>query len=132
MTHSGEDDSGALDRVQAYQLAIALSDDAWDDAVKMRKEPLLAGTAEQLFNAVGSISAAIAEGYGRRSPRDRVRYYEYAMTSAEEARTWYRVGRRGVDGETLGKRTTQLVSIRRLLLTMMRNDRARIRKRRED
>ncbi|HEX2716222.1 MAG TPA: four helix bundle protein [Gemmatimonadaceae bacterium] len=127
-----DDDSGALDRVQAYQLAIALSDDAWDDAVTMRKEPLLAGHAEQMFRAVGDISAAIAEGYGRRSPLDRVRYYEYAMTSAEEARTWYRTGHRGLAAETLQRRRTQLVSIRRLLLTMMRNDRARTRKKRDE
>ena len=127
-----DDDSGALDRVQAYRLAIELSDDAWDDAVMMRKEPLLASHAEQMFRAVGDISAAIAEGYGRRSPRDRVRYYEYAMTSAEEARTWYRTGHRGLPGETVQRRRTQLVSIRRLLLTMMRNDRARTRKRRDE
>lgn len=111
--------------MEAYRLATLLSDLTWDDALEMKKEPLLLSHASQLLRSVGSIAANVAEGYGRRSPSDRIRYYEYALTSAEEARTWYRVSHRAMDADKVADRTQKLVSIRRLLLTMIRNERAR-------
>ena len=69
-----ETDGGALDRVAAYRIATELSDLAWDDAVELKKEPLLLSHASQLVRAVGSVAANIAEDYGRRSPAERIRY----------------------------------------------------------
>ena len=126
MSETSEDGAtGALDRVQVYRLATELSDVAWDDALELKKEPLLFAHATQLLRAVGSIAANIAEGYGRRSAAERVRFYEYALTSGEEARAWYRVSSRAMAPDRLADRTRRLVSIRRLLLTMIRNERAK-------
>jgi len=84
---------GALGRVTAHVLALEASDRAWDDARIMEREPLLRKIAEQLMKSASAIGAHIADGYGRRSPRDRIRFYEYALTENGEAETWYRNGR---------------------------------------
>jgi four helix bundle protein len=114
----------ALDRVTAHTLALEAGDRAWDDAVIMKTESLLLDVARQLVRAVGSIAATVAEGYARRSPRDRIRYYEYALGSTDEAESWYLAGRHTLPAETLADRTARLTSIRRLLLVMIRNERS--------
>jgi len=115
---------GALGKVQAYVLAIAAGERAWDDAAAMKQEPLLADVAPQLVRATGSIAANIAEGYSRRSARDRIRFYEYALGSCAEAQSWYRTARRSLSGLVYEERLACLTSIRRLLLVMIRNERA--------
>ena len=113
----------ALDRVQAYQLAQALAAPAFEDATLLQQSPLLSHLAPQLMRAAGSIAANIAEGYVRRSARDRLRYYEYALGSAEETRSWYTFARHALSEEVMKDRIERLTSIRRLLLAMIRNDR---------
>ena len=113
----------ALDRVRVYQLALEASERAWADATAMSANALLAQVGPQLVRAAGSISANIAEGYARRSPRERVRFYEYALGSSEEARSWCTVGRRALTASDLEERLDRLTSIRRLLLVMIRNER---------
>ena len=113
----------AIERVQAYQLAMAASDAAWPDATLMKGESLLADVASQLVRAVGSISANIGEGYARRSSRDRVRYYEYALGSVEESVSWYGVARRILDADVFLERIARFESTRRLLLVMIANER---------
>ena len=115
--------TAALDRVQAYTLAIEVSEKAWADATAMSKNALLAEVGPQLVRAAGSIGANIAEGYARRSPRERVRFYEYALGSSEEVRSWCTVGRRALTAADLQERVDRLTSIRRLLLVMIRNER---------
>jgi four helix bundle protein len=61
--------------------------------------------------ALGSISANIAEGYARKSPRDRIRYYEYALGSVEESRAWFHVAQRAIPPKTLSSRADQLTSL---------------------
>ena len=116
--------AGAVDGTQAYQLAVAAGDRAWDDATAMKNEPLLASVAPQLVRAAGSIAANVTEGYARRSPRDRIRYYEYALGSSEETRSWYEVGGRVLSPEAREDRLARLISLRRLLLVMIKNERA--------
>ena len=113
----------ALDSVAAYRLAKEAADAAWDDATAMKAEPLLADVAPQLVRSIGSIAANIGEGYSRKSPRDRIRFYEYALGSVEEARSWYQSGRRIFTEQNLGDRTQRLDSMRRLLLVMLKNER---------
>jgi four helix bundle protein len=96
----------------------------WNDATAMGALPLLSEVATQLVRAVGSIAANVAEGYARRSPRDRIRFYEYALGSAEESRSWYEVGRRALSVAEIDARIARLAAIRRLLLTMIRNERS--------
>lgn len=116
-------DDGALDRIAVYRVALELSDLACDDALRMRQEPLLVANAAQLIRAVGSIAANVAEGYARSSSKERIRFYGYALGSAEEARTWYRVSRPLLRGSDIDDRVHLLVRIRQLLLTMIRNER---------
>ena len=113
-----------IGRVTAYKVAIALGEQAWGDAKIMKREPLLADIAPQLVRSVGSISANVAEGYTRRSARERIRFYEYALGSAEEAGAWYCTARYALPAGTLVERTDRLTVIRRLLLVMIRNERA--------
>ena len=114
---------GALGRVQAYRIARRLADLAWDDSDAMLGDPRLKDIAPQLYRAVGSITANIAEGYARRSRLDRVRYYEYALGSVQESIAWYETAQRALPDDVLGTRRNDLVSIRRLLLTMIRTER---------
>jgi four helix bundle protein len=114
---------GALGRVQAYQIARRLTDQAWDDTDALLRDPRLKDIASQLFRAVGSITANVAEGYARRSRPDRVRYYEYALGSVQESIAWYETAGRALPDAIVSSRRNDLVSIRRLLLTMIRTER---------
>jgi four helix bundle protein len=114
---------GAVGSVQAYQISRKLSGLAWQDTDAMLRDPRLRDIAPQLYRAVTSIAANIAEGYARRSRPDRIRYYEYALGSVEECIAWYESGRHVLDAEVLAARLADLVSIRRLSLTMIRNER---------
>ncbi len=112
----------ALEHVAAYKLAREAGLRAWEDAKLLGHERLLAQVTPQLVRAVGSIAANIAEGYARRSPRDRIRFYEYALGSNEEASSWYLTARHAFAPPVLGDRTDRLTSIRRLLLVTIRNE----------
>ena len=112
-----------LEKVAAWRIADELGDAAVEDADRVSGDAVLARMAPQLAEAAGSIGATIAEGYARRSARDRIRYYEYSLGSVEETGTWYRRVRRVLDKPTLADRFSRLTSIRRLLLAMIRNER---------
>jgi four helix bundle protein len=111
-------------RVQAFRLASYAGDCAENDTVAAATDARLAPLAAQLCRAAGSIAANVAEGYSRRSARDRVRYYEYAVCSASESKTWYVRLRPTIDPPTLDARIAVLQSISRLLHTMIRSSRA--------
>ena len=114
---------GALGRVQAYQIAQRLTQLAWDDTDALLRDPRVKDIAPQLYRAVGSVTANIAEGYARRSRPDRVRYYEYALGSVQESIAWYETAQRALADNVVTARRNDLVSIRRLLLTMIRTER---------
>jgi len=44
----------------------------------------------QIIRSVDSITANIAEGYGRYTPADRKRFYIYSRGSFEETKSWLR------------------------------------------
>ena len=75
--------------LRAYRLGHWLGDLSWDDATTLHRDGRTRRIADQLYRAVGSISANLAEGYSRGSGRDRARFYEYSLGSAREARDWY-------------------------------------------
>ena len=116
---------GALSRVAAYRMAESLARDAYLDARRIAMDPLLRSTAVQLVRAVGSIAANVAEGFPRRSPADRARFYEYDLGSVLESRRWYLTARPALPAELLHDRLKVLASIRRLLVAMIRNERNR-------
>lgn len=79
----------SLWRLEVYRLALFVSDISWQDALTLNKTPLARNIADQLYRAVCSISANIAEGYSRSTGKDRARFLEYSLGSAREARDWY-------------------------------------------
>ena len=113
--------SDVIFRVQAFRLASFLSDCVERDTRTIGRDPRFARSVTQLIRAAGSVSATIAEGYPRRSARDRVRYYEYALGSTAETKSWYLASRALLSPETLDERFTLLASITRLLRTMIRS-----------
>jgi four helix bundle protein len=110
-------------RVQAFRLAAFLGACSESDTRELADDPRFRAMAAQLCRAAASIAANIAEGYPRQSPKDRVRYYEYALGSAEEAKTWYLSLRECLAANALDERLSTLRSITRLLLTMIRSSR---------
>ena len=111
--------------VQAYRLALYFAACAWDDVASLCQEQRSALVAGQLCRAAGSVAANVAEGYGRRSPVDRARYFEYALGSTAEVRTWYIVCRAGLPAGLTEARLDQLASVTRLLLVMIKTERTR-------
>jgi four helix bundle protein len=125
----------ALWRRQDYRLALYAADLGWDDVRRLADERASTAMADQLSRALGSISANIAEGYGRSSGADRARFYEYALGSARESRDWYHKARhesrdwyhkaRHVLGPALVRhRLKVLTSITRLLTAALPHERA--------
>ena len=80
-------------RMEVYKLALFASDLAWHDISKLTQDKRTLSLADQLYRAVGSIAANIAEGYSRYPGKDQARFYEYALGSAREVRVWYYQGR---------------------------------------
>ena len=113
----------AIWRVQAFRLAGYAGAVAGRDADSIAEHSWLVKSAAQLASAAESIPANIAEGYARLSPKDRVRYYEYALGSAAETRSRYVTLSRRFDPSVLDARLRVLASITRLVLTMIRSGR---------
>ena len=95
------------------------------DVTKLAQDRRTRALSDQLYRALGSICANIAEGYSRGSGKDRARFYEYALGSARESRDWY-YGARHVLGEHVVEHRLSLpAQIIRLLLTMIPDQRNR-------
>jgi four helix bundle protein len=108
-----------LETVAAYRLAREFATGALADAGRLRRSALTREIAAQLLTAAGSVCANIAEGYSRGTVADRKKFYEYALGSARECQAWYETSGTPVPESQLAR----LTSIRRLLLTMIRNAR---------
>jgi len=112
--------------MRVYQLASGLLADSWSDAEKLRHHLVTERVSGQLYAAVGSIAANIAEGYSRSSGRDRTRIFEYALGSARESMTWYRSAEPVLGAELVSGRLDTLEEIRRLLLAIIPRERNRL------
>jgi len=117
------DDS--LWKMAAYRLALFLGDVGWHDVTKLSQDRRTIGLSSQLYEALGSISANLAEGYSRGSGKDRARFYEYALGSARESRDWYFKSRHVLGEAVIQHRLQLLAEILRLLLTMVPQQRGR-------
>lgn len=103
-------------RVTAYQLAREALRRGHEDARALAREPATVEVGAQLLRALGSIAANIGEGYSRATVAERRRFFEYALGSARESIVWYEAAAHSEFEE----REERLVSIRRMLLTMIR------------
>lgn len=109
--------------MEIYQLAVLMGDLAWSDLSKLVTDRRTRSLADQLYRAIGSIAANIAEGYSRRSGKDQARFYEYALGSAREARGWYYQGKGVLHTEIVTHRLQLLTRIIRLLLKIIPRER---------
>lgn len=76
-----------LNDIGAYKIAFHLSNDVWDVVQKwdfLAKDTI----GKQFIRAVDSISANIAEGFGRYSKKDKILFYRYSSGSVKESLDW--------------------------------------------
>jgi four helix bundle protein len=113
----------SLWKLEVYRLGLFIADLTWQDALILEKSYLTRGLADQLYRAVCSISANIAEGYSRSTGRDRARFLEYSLGSAREARDWYYKSRHTLKDEVINHRIellTQLIKMLSVLTPVQR------------
>jgi len=76
-----------LNDISAYKIAFLLSNEVWKIVLEWNffsRDTV----GKQFVRAVDSVSANIAEGFGRRTKKDKIRFYYYSMGSAKEALDW--------------------------------------------
>lgn len=105
----------SLWKLEVYRLGLFVADIAWQDALALSKTLLTRDLANQLYRAVCSISANIAEGYSRSTGKDRARFLEYSLGSAREARDWYYKSRHTLKEEVIKHRIDLLTQIIKML-----------------
>ena len=110
-------------RVEAYPLARFAVVCCWDDASVLNRAALGSTTATQLWRAMSNVPAQIAEGYSRSSIADRVRFLEYALGSVRESIAWYGAAALVIPDRDMSRSVAILISLRRLLLTMIASQR---------
>ena len=113
----------ALWKMKVYRFALFAANLGWYDTTKLAQDRRTLSLSDQLYRALGSISANIAEGYGRDGHKDRARFYEYALGSARESRDWYYKGRHILSESVTSHRLNLMTKIIRLLLVMVPNQR---------
>jgi four helix bundle protein len=106
----------SLWQMTAYRLALFASDLGWRDTTKLAGDRRLRGLSDQLYRALGSISANLAKGYSLGTGKDRARFYEYALGSARESRDWYFKARYALGDQVYLHRLALLTRIIQLLL----------------
>jgi len=76
-----------LNDIQSYKIAFNLSNYIWEVVVKWEKfERYTVGN--QWARAIDSISANIAEGFGRFGKKDKISFYRIARASVFESLDW--------------------------------------------
>ena len=76
-----------LNDIDAYKIAFNLSNYIWDIVVKwdnFAKDTV----GKQFVRSTDSISANIAEGFGRYFKKDKIKFYRYSLGSLKEAFDW--------------------------------------------
>ena len=76
-----------LSDIESYRIAFHLSNYVWDIVIKwdiLAKKTI----GEQFVDAVDSISANIAEGFGRYNKKDKIRFWRFSQGSLTECLDW--------------------------------------------
>ncbi|HCR71820.1 MAG TPA: four helix bundle protein [Anaerolineae bacterium] len=115
----------ALWKMSVYKYALFLGELGWYDVTKIQGDSRLYKVSNQLYGALGSISANISEGYSRGSNKEHARFYEYALGSARESRDWYYKSRHILGENVFDHRFTLLTHVIKLLLTMIPQQRGK-------
>ena len=76
-----------LNDIDAYKISFHLSNYVWNIIVNWKHfEKSTVG--EQFVRSVDSISANIAEGFGRHFKKDKIKFYRYSKGSLKESLDW--------------------------------------------
>lgn len=76
-----------LNDIESYKIAFHLSNFVWSIVVKW--DFLARDTVgKQFITSTDSISANIAEGFGRYSKKDKIKFYRYSFGSLHESLDW--------------------------------------------
>lgn len=78
-----------LEDLTCYKMSFMLSNYIWDIVVHwdyFAKDTV----GKQWIRAIDSISANIAEGFGRYTKKDKISFYRYSYGSLKEAQDWTR------------------------------------------
>ena len=76
-----------LNDIEAYRISFALSNQIWN--IVMSWSHFAQNTVgEQYVAAADSISANLAEGFGRYGKKDKIKFYRYAQGSMYESFDW--------------------------------------------
>ena len=76
-----------LNNIDAYKSAFHLSNYVWKLIVQ--KEYFVKNTVGvQFVRTLDSVSANIAEGFGRYSKKDKIKFYRYSFGSVKESMDW--------------------------------------------
>jgi len=76
-----------LNDINAYKTAFSLSNYVWEIIITwdyFARDTI----GKQLVRSVDSISANIAEGFGRYSKKDKIKFYRYSQGSIKESLDW--------------------------------------------
>jgi len=115
----------SLWKMEAYRLALFTTEIGWHDVTELMKDRRTIGIADQLYRALGLVSANLAEGYSHHTGKSRAQYYQYALGSAREARDWYYKSHHILKEEVVQHRISLLTQIIKLLLIMVPQQRGK-------
>jgi len=77
-----------VDKISSYKRSLDLSNYIWD--VVIRWEWFAKKTiGAQWVESTDSISANIAEGFGRNTKKDKIRFFYYSKGSLSESKDWF-------------------------------------------
>jgi four helix bundle protein len=107
-------------KLHAYRVARYLLDCSLSD-LERATPTVHAATADQLRRAAASVSANVSEGFSRRTPNDRARFYAYALGSIRETMVWYTAVRAHLPPGRLQERLDEVAQLRRLILGLHAN-----------
>jgi len=116
----------SLWNIKVYRLALFSCNIGWQDATDLFRDGRTRSLSDQLYRALGSISANIAEGYSREADKEREHFYENALGSAREARDWYYKAEKVLPEPVIVHRIKLLAEIIRMLLVMIPDQRGRV------
>ena len=92
-------------------MSLELWDDFWNDSEVLLKDVRGKEIARQLTRSVGSISANIAEGYGRGFGKEYPHFLRISRASARESKGWYTKSKFLLPQTEIENRTKKLDSI---------------------
>ena len=111
-------------RLPAYRYSLFLGDLIRADIRNLPTDGRSRRLVEQLLDAVESISANIAEGYSRTTGPERAKFFEYAHSSAREARDWLFKVRHELGPEVAVARMELVTRVMRILAVVIPRERA--------